>query len=248
MNKDNLKKLAAYNAVEEIEDGMIVGLGTGSTVQFALEKIAEKIKSGELENIVGIPTSLQTERETKRLGIPITSLNEELRRKNEDLKSSSNSPQSSFVVDLTIDGADEVDKDLNLIKGGGGALLKEKIVAQASKKLIIIIDESKLSGKLGEKFYLPVEVIKDAYILEKNFLEGLGAKVKLRMKSDGEHFITDEGNYILDAKFNVIDNPAELNNMLNGRAAIVEHGIFKKELVSKVIVAAERGIEIYEKS
>ena len=125
MDIDQLKKQAAEKAVEEIKDGMIIGLGSGSTLFFALKKISEKLKSGELKNIFGVPSSIDTEKKAIQLGIPLKTLNE------------------TPIIDLTIDGADEVDLQLNVIKGGGGMLLREKIVAQASKKLIIIVDESK---------------------------------------------------------------------------------------------------------
>lgn len=247
MNITELKKIAAERAVEEIQPGMVVGLGTGSTFQFALEAIAEKLKNGKLFNIVGIPSSYRTELEAKRLGIPLTSF-DELIGKNKSEKANSKSDTSenpasgikypiSRCIDLTIDGADEVavgnpDPDLSwegsidLIKGGGGALLKEKIVVQASKKFFAIVDESKLSEHLGEKFFVPVEVIKFAKEVEENFLQSLGAKTTVRKNDDGSLFITDEGNIIIDANFGGIKNPKELAQILNERAGIVEHGLF----------------------
>lgn len=223
MNIDELKKQAAEYAVKYIKSGMVVGLGTGSTTLFALRKIGSLINSGELKDVVGIPTSNNTEEEAKKLGIPITTLDEH--------------PS----IDLTIDGADEVDKNLNLIKGGGAALLKEKIVAQASKKEIIIIDESKMSDVLGTKWAVPVEVIPFALNVELEFLKSLKAKVEVRKSSSGEILITDEGNYIIDSDFGPIDNPEELSNKLNARAGIVEHGLFIG-LTNHVIIASGNGI------
>jgi len=223
MNNDELKKQAAEYAVKYIKSGMVVGLGTGSTTLFALRKIGYLINRGELKDVVGIPTSINTEEEAKKLGIPITTFDEH--------------PS----IDLTIDGADEVDKDLSLIKGGGAALLKEKIVAQASKKEIIIIDESKMSDVLGTKRAVPIEVIPFALNTELKFLKSLNAKVKVRKSSSGEILITDEGNYIIDSNFGPIDNPEELSNKLNARAGIVEHGLFIG-LTNHVIVASGNGI------
>jgi ribose 5-phosphate isomerase A len=225
MDVNQLKKKAAEKAVEEIKDGMIVGLGTGSTFQFALEKLAQRIASGELKNIIGVPSSIRTEKEAHRLGVPVSSLNEK------------------FIIDITIDGADEVDENLNLIKGGGGALLREKILAQASNMLIIVVDESKLSKHLGTNFSVPVEVIQYALNVEKNYLESLGAKILQRKNPDGSNFITDENNFILDANFGAIKNLDKLTALLNQRAGIVEHGIFIG-MTSEVISASNKDIKI----
>ncbi len=255
MNTERLKKLAAGKAVEEISSGMIVGLGTGSTVQFALEKISEKITKGELKNILCIPSSSNTEKEARRLGIPLTTFNE-LIITNGELQISNSQfaiGNSQLVIDVTIDGADELTLDhpdpdlsgeganqINLIKGGGGALLREKILAQTSKKFIVIIDESKLSTKLGSKFPLPVEVVQFAASIEQKYLESLGAKVVRRKNAEGKIYITDEGNYIIDAKFDGIDNPKALAELLNSRAGIVEHGLFIG-MTSKLICAMNNG-------
>lgn len=249
MNINLLKQKAADKAVEEIKSGMIVGLGSGSTSQFALEALSKKLNSGELKDIIGIPTSITTENEAKRLGIPVISLNEaclnaELRMKNAELRIQNSefyNQHSAFkVIDITIDGADEIDEKLNLIKGGGGAHLREKIIAQASKELYIIVDESKISKKLGEKWHVPVEILQFSFNAEKKYLESLGAKVGLRKKSSGETFITDEGNFILDADFGVIENPAELSSKLNERAGIVEHGLFVN-MAAKVFCSLSNG-------
>lgn len=224
MKIEKQKKAAAEKAVDLIESGMIVGLGTGSTAIFAVQKIAELINDGTLENIIGIPTSRATEDAALKAGIRIGLLDE--------------FPE----IDITIDGADEVDKNLNVIKGGGGALLREKIVAQASKKVLIVVDESKLSKQLGEKWALPIEVIPMAVEVEKRFLSSIGSVPNTRNYGGG-YFVTDEGNYIVDADFGVIKNPEELADKLNSRAGIVEHGMFLN-LVSEVIIAGEKGIKI----
>ena len=221
MNTDLLKKTAAEKAVEYIEDGMVVGLGTGSTVYYAIVKIAELLKSNSLKNIFCIPSSNSTEELARKLEIPLTDFNEH---------------QS---IDLTIDGADEVDEQLNLIKGGGGALLREKILAQASNKFIIVVDESKLSKKLGEKFFLPVEIFPFAEKPEKNFLEKLGAKVKKR-KNNSQCFYTDQNNIILDSKFEFIEDPFSLGKTLDSRAGIAGHGLFNG-MADLLIVAGFRG-------
>lgn len=227
-NTNQLKKEAAIKAVEYIKSGMIVGLGTGSTVQFALEEIARKLNSGELKDIIGIPTSIRTRNESKRLGIHLTTLDE--------------NPE----IDLTIDGADEVDAELNLIKGGGGAHLHEKIIAQASKTFIAIVDEGKISEKLGEKFYVPVEVIPAALKTTTIYIERLGAEVKQRMLENGDPYLSDENNYIIDAYFGEIDNPAELADLLSTKAGIVEHGLFIG-IASTIVVAGKNGVYLKER-
>ena len=221
--QDQLKQKAAHRAVESIESGMIVGLGTGSTTSFAVIRIAERIKSGDLKDIVGIPTSIRTEKLAQELNIPLATLDEQ--------------PE----IDITIDGADEVDTELNLIKGGGGALLREKVVAQASRSNIIIVDESKLSECLGTHWALPVEVTPFATQTESNFLQSLGAAVSVRSDENGQPCTTDQENFILDANFGKMSDPAGLSVKLNERAGIIEHGLFLA-LASEVIVAADDGI------
>lgn len=228
MEMKELKKQAAEKAVEQIEPGMIVGLGSGSTTIFAIRKIGELFKAGKLNNIIGIPTSKATEELAVSLNIPLTTFEQHQK------------------IDITIDGADEVDENLNLIKGGGGALLREKVVAQASTTEIIVVDDSKLSKHLGEKWHVPVEVLKFCLQLEKKFLESLGAKVVLRRDQKGNMYITDEGNYILDANFGLIESPIELAQKLEARAGIVEHGIFIN-LASEIIVASTNGISSIKK-
>ena len=218
-----LKRRAAEKAVEFIKSGMVLGLGTGSTFKHVLDILAEKLESKEIENIIGIPTSEKTKVLAEKLNIQCGKL--------------SDYP----IIDLTIDGADEVDNKLNLIKGGGGALLREKIIAQASKKYIIIVDESKLSNYLGDKWSVPIEVIKIALEVETKYLQSLGAEVILRKNEKGETFITDEGNYILDTNFGAIKNPKKLDKKLNKRAGIAEHGLFIG-MVDQVIMASENSV------
>lgn len=221
--QDKLKQNAAKCAVEFIESGMIVGLGTGSTTEFAVRRVAERLKSGDLKNIVGIPTSIRTQKLAEKLNIPLGTLDDQ--------------PD----IDVTIDGADEVDPELNLIKGGGGALLREKVVAQVSRRNIIVVDESKLSPCLGTCWALPVEVIPFAVKTEGNFLKSRGAAVTLRLDGKGHPYKTDQNNFILDANLGEMADLNDIAARLNERAGIVEHGLFLG-LASDVIVAAEDSI------
>jgi ribose 5-phosphate isomerase A len=218
------KEDAATRAVEFIESGMVLGLGGGSTAAFAVRRIAELLQQGRLRNIVGIPCSRQVEAAARQLCIPLTTLEE------------------VTGIDLTIDGADEVDPDLNLIKGGGGALLYEKIVAQASRREIIIVDASKPSPRLGTMWALPVEVISFGWGSQRRFLESLDAKVTLRQTSSGQPFKTDEGNLILDSAFGPIADPFALARELDARTGIVAHGLFLG-MATDLLVAGDDGIE-----
>lgn len=221
---DELKRQAAAAAVELVESGMVIGLGAGSTALKALELLAERLRQGELRDIRGVPCSEQVAADARRLGIPLTTLEEHP------------------VLDLTIDGADEVDPRARLIKGGGGALLREKIVAQASRREVIIVDEGKLSPVLGTRWPLPVEVIPFGWRTHLPFLEELGATPTLRTLADGTPFVTDQGNYILDCAFGPMRNPEALAQALKRRAGIVEHGLFL-DLVTDLIVAGQHGVE-----
>lgn len=224
MNPDaaQLSRRAAERAVEFVESAMVVGLGHGSTAAFAIARIAELLKNGRLRDILGVPCSSQVEKEARRLDIPLTTL--------EDHPS----------IDLTIDGADEVDPQLNLIKGGGGALLREKVVAQSSRREIIVVDESKLSPALGTRRQVPVEVVPFGWRSQVEYLESLGARVTVREAAAGEHFKSDQGNMILDCNFGRISEPAQLAAKLEQRAGIVEHGLFIG-LASDVIVGDKQG-------
>ena len=221
--RSRYKREAAERAVEFVESGMIVGLGTGSTAIFAVRRIGALLGTGALRDLVGVPTSSSTEAEARRLGIPQV-----------------DAADGSHEIDLTIDGADEVDPALNLIKGGGGALLREKIVAQASRREIIVVDDSKLSPGLGTR-PLPVEVIPFGWRSQVGYLESLGARVSLRMDNGRAPFRSDEGNLILDCAFGSIERPTELAALLDARAGIVEHGLFLG-LATDLIVAGEAGI------
>lgn len=213
-----LKLKAAAAAVDLVESGMVVGLGHGSTAELAVQRLHQVMLAGRLENIIGVPCSKATEEQARGFDIPLATVEEQP------------------VIDVTIDGADEVDENLNLIKGGGGALLREKLVAQSSKREVIVIDPSKLSTKLGEKWPVPVEVIPFAWSAQQRYLESLGAEVKVRQTADGRPFITDQGNMILDANFGPIDDPADLAAKIKSRTGIVDHGLFVN-IATDVIVA-----------
>jgi ribose 5-phosphate isomerase A len=231
MNVDftELKRLAGERAAEFVESGMVVGLGTGSTAVFATQAIGQKLADGRLRQIVAIPTSEQTARQATEAGIPLTTLT------------------THPAVDLTIDGADEIDPDLNLIKGLGGALLREKIVAAASRRLIIVADQSKLIARLGMRVPLPVEIVPFALRPVQEFLVTLGARPELRSDESGQRpFLTDENNYILDCAFpNGIPDPAALAQTIIARPGVVEHGLFLG-LADLAIVATSDGVILLE--
>ncbi len=216
-----MKRLAAEKACEYIEDGMILGLGTGSTVEYALRKIGKMINEGT--KIKGIPTSIRTKKIANEQKIPLTSLEE--------------NPE----IDLTIDGADEVDSELRLIKGGGGALTREKIIAYHSKRLVIVIDETKVVKILGIDFSLPVEVIKFGWNLTKEKLKEFNCDVELRKIMDNP-YITDNSNYILDCEFDRINDPEKLEIDINNIPGVVENGLFIG-LADEVIVGSKQGIK-----
>lgn len=223
-DNQTFKKIAALAAVEFVRSGMILGLGTGSTFRYVLERIAELYHGGKLKNWVGVPSSLRTEQMAKELALPLTTLAEQ--------------PQ----LDLTIDGADEVDPALNAIKGGGGALWREKMLAQASKRFIIVVDESKLVPVLGSTFAVPVEVSPFGWRPEALFLESIAEQVTLRSSADGTVYSTDQGNYILDCRFGPIADVAALARTLDGRAGVAAHGLFLG-LATDVIAAGSGGIQ-----
>jgi ribose 5-phosphate isomerase A len=208
---------------------MKLGLGTGSTARHVLEVIAERRKRGEIKNIIGVPTSEATREHAKKLGIPLATLDE--------LK----------VLDLAIDGADEVDPDLNLIKGLGGALLWEKMVESAADRLVIVVDESKMVERLGDRAPVPIEVVRFAWSTHLAFLEELGGTAQLRKNDKREPFITDSGNYIIDCAFdNGLADPWLLETELQHRAGIVESGLFL-DMAESVIVAAGAGVNVLER-
>jgi ribose 5-phosphate isomerase A len=217
------KQQAAEQAVTFIESGMVLGLGHGSTAIFAIRRIAALLKTGTLKDILGIPCSAQVEAEARQLGIPLTTLD--------------NHP----VIDVTIDGADEVDPNLDLIKGAGGALLREKIVAQASRREIIVCDASKLSPMLGTHKALPVEVTPFGWQRQAAYIASIGAHVEVRKDTDGSFFTTDQDNLILDCNFGPIAEPLSLADRLRTRTGIVEHGLFLG-IATDVICAGSEGI------
>jgi ribose 5-phosphate isomerase A len=210
MTERELKRKAAFYAVDTyVRSGMRVGLGHGSTMAFALERLAQKGQAGELENYVGVPVSKQTAQIARSLHIPLTTLEETPR------------------LDLCIDGADEVDPQLNLIKGLGGALLREKIVAMAADRMVVIVDESKIVDRLGTKVPLPVEVVPFGWTTHENWLRGLDCRPEVRRTPEGKKVVTDEGNYIYDCFFaNGLEDPARLESIINNRPGIVENGLF----------------------
>src|SRR6202795_528052 len=199
------KEAAGRAAAKLVNDGNIVGLGTGSTAYFTIIALRERVKAGL--KIIGIPTAVQTADLARAVGIPLTTLDEH--------------PE----IDITIDGADEIDPQLRMIKGGGGALLREKVVASASKKMVVVVDSAKAVAVLG-KFPLPVEVIAFARTVVEKKIVALGGAPKLRTKADGSPYLTDNGNEILDCNFGKIANPPALARELNGTPGVVEHGLF----------------------
>lgn len=221
---DALKQQAALVAANLLEPGMVVGLGHGSTAIYAVRRIAERIAQGELPEVVGIPASLEIEAEARTLGIPLTDFS------------------LHPVIDVTIDGADEIDPSLNLIKGGGGALLREKILAQASQRVIIVAHDAKQSEKLGMNFALPLEVIAFGWPSQVETIKSLGAIVKLRLRGGEVPFTTDQGNYILDCTFTGgIKDVYTVAAALDQLATVVEHGLFL-DLATDVIIASPEGI------
>ena len=219
-----LKRQAAAYAADLVQSGMIVGLGHGSTAIHAVAILADKLKAGQLKDVIGVPSSYQVEEEAMRCGMPLRAFDE------------------IPVIDLTIDGADEVDPQLNMIKGGGGALLREKIIAQASRREVIVVDESKLTPVLGRRRCVPVEVIPFGWRTQAAYLEALGARVRLRPDEAGAPYRTDQGNFILDSAFGPIADPVGLGARLDARTGIVAHGLFLG-LATEVIVAGASGIQ-----
>lgn len=204
-----MKQQVGKAAAERVKSGSIVGLGTGSTTAYAIQFIGERIQSGELTDIKGIPTSFQAEVLAKQYGVPLTTLDE------------------VDHIDVAIDGADEVDPNKNLIKGGGAAHTREKVVDALADQFIVVVDSSKIVDKLGSTFLLPVEVLPMAMTPVMRAISKLGGKPELRMgvKKAGP-VITDQGNFVIDVKFDSIDNPAELEKTLNNLPGVLENGLF----------------------
>ena len=222
MANDQEKEAAARASLEYVKDGQVVGLGTGSTAAYFIKLLGEKVKHGL--RIRGIPTSVRSEELALSLGIPVITLDD------------------CQEIDVTVDGADEVDPELRLIKGGGGAALREKIVASATKQLVIVADASKRVQRLG-KFPLPVEVIRFAQALVAKRIVALGAQVQLRRNADGTPYVTDENNHILDCRFGEIHDPDNLARELSEMPGVVEHGLF---IGMASVALFARGSEIEE--
>jgi ribose 5-phosphate isomerase A len=220
MTQDDAKRMAARRALEYVEDGMLLGLGSGTTSTMFIQELGERVKQGL--RVRGIATSTASQQLAESLSIPITNFDE------------------SPVLDLAVDGADEVGPGLALIKGGGGALLREKIVASAARRFIVIADSSKLVDPLG-RFPLPVEVIQMALPIVTRKLAAFGVNPKLRHRPDGSRYITDEGNYILDCACGEIANPAKTAAEIRGIAGVVEHGLFLG-MASLALIASDQGV------
>lgn len=228
-DSESLKRAVGERAVDWILDGMVVGLGTGSTVRYLLETIAERRSAGELRSIVGVPTSEDTRSKAGRLGIPLGDLT------------------SHPHLDVALDGADEFDPSLDLIKGLGGALLREKLVAIASRSFIALVDDSKRVQKLGTKAPVPVEIDPYSKGIQIDFLRALGSEPRLRKDARGEEFRTDGGHLILDCFFNDgLADPEAIALELDRRPGVMEHGLFLG-LTERVIVAAAEGVTILER-
>lgn len=238
LSQEELKKQVGYKAVDDyVTSGMVVGLGTGSTAYYAVERVGQKLASGELKDIIAIPTSVRTKEQAEQLGIPLTTL------------------ATHSNVDVAIDGADAVDPKLNLVKGGGGAHFREKIVEASAKKFIVIVDDSKLCDALGPTFPVPVEIVPFCYEHTAKVIESLpalaGAKAVLRLgsaannKPDGDKpAVTDNGNYIVDLKFTKpIKDPVAAAKQLKETIGVVEHGFFIG-MSTAVIVAGKEGVYV----
>ncbi|KAL5198473.1 hypothetical protein ABZP36_001985 [Zizania latifolia] len=234
LTQDDLKRLAAVRAVEQVQSGMVLGLGTGSTAAFAVAEIGALLSSGKLSNIVGVPTSKRTFEQAQSLGIPLSTLDDHPR------------------IDLAIDGADEVDPDLNLVKGRGGALLREKMVEAASDKFIVVVDETKLvTGLGGSGLAMPVEVVQFCWKYNQVRLQDLfneeGCEAKLRLDENGKPYVTDNSNYIVDLYFKTpIKDALAAGKEISVLEGVVEHGLFLN-MASSVIIAGTDGVSVKTK-
>lgn len=228
MTIDELKRATGHRAAEYVRSGMVVGLGSGSTARYATLRVAELLREGALRDIVAVPTSDETASLARAEGIPLVTLDERPR------------------IDITIDGADEVDPKLDVIKGLGGFLLREKIVAAATDTEVIVVDDSKLVQRLGTRSPVPVEVIRFGWQNTRRALEATGTvKTAVRLAGDAP-YVTDEGNYIIDCTYDGIDDPADLSLRLNAIPGVVENGLFIG-MAKIVVVASATGVSILER-
>lgn len=231
MTQDDLKKLAADKAVEYVKSGMVLGLGTGSTAAFVVSKLGELLATGQLTDIVGVPTSKRTQEQAASLNIPLATLD------------------SHPSLDLAIDGADEVDPNLDLVKGRGGALLREKMVEAASDKFVVVVDDSKLvSGLGGSGLAMPVEVVQFCWKYNQIRLQELfkeeGVEAKLRLDGSGKPYVTDNSNYIVDLYFkNPIKDSAAAGKEISDLEGVVEHGLFL-DMTTAVLIAGKDGVSV----
>ncbi len=226
----DLKRQAAHRALENVQSGMTLGLGSGSTVAHFIQLLGEALEAGDLNDVRGVPTSKDTAARARALGIPLTSLAEHPR------------------LDLAVDGADEVDPDLNLIKGLGHALLREKIVAIHTQRFVVIVDESKRVARLGTRGPLPVEILPFAATAHVRWLNTLGCRAELWLEPDGAPIRTDNGNQLARCWFpDGISDPYALARTLSERPGIVEHGLFL-DMTSAAIVASPKGVRLLERA
>lgn len=231
VTQDDLKKLAADKAVEYVKSGMVLGLGTGSTAAFVVSKLGELLATGQLTDIVGVPTSKRTQEQAASLNIPLATLD------------------SHPSLDLAIDGADEVDPNLDLVKGRGGALLREKMVEAASDKFVVVVDDSKLvSGLGGSGLAMPVEVVQFCWKYNQIRLQELfkeeGVEAKLRLDGSGKPYVTDNSNYIVDLYFkNPIKDSAAAGKEISDLEGVVEHGLFL-DMTTAVLIAGKDGVSV----
>lgn len=224
----NLKELAARRALEYVQSGMVLGLGTGSTTAYFVDLLGEKLKSGALRDIVGVPTSEGTARRARTQGVPLTDL------------------FTHPELDLAVDGADEVDPQLNLIKGLGRALLREKVVEIHAKRFVVVVDESKIVPRLG-RGPLPVEIVQFEAAMQVRWLNTLGCRAEQWLEEDGSPVVTDNGNFLVRCYFeNGIPNAYALDRSLADRPGVVEHGLFLG-MADTVLAASEAGVRVIEK-
>src|SRR5215813_15667039 len=203
---EQMKQLACQRAAQEVQDGMVLGLGTGTTVYYFLQELGRMVREGI--RLTGVPTSVRTAEIATQLAIPLTTLD--------------NQPH----LDLAVDGADEVDAHLNLDKGAGGALLREKIIAASADRFVVVVDAGKVVTQLGERYPLPVEVVSFGHTPAIRVLEGMGARVTLRRGTDGQTWVSDNGNYILDCHFGPIADAVALQQQILAIPAVIDSGLF----------------------